>query len=167
MVEIFSFRHRTCSCVTTVSVSATAGTTGGGGNGGNITIDSGTLTVLENSDIVANAYQGLGGKIHIDTQGLFLAPNSQITASSIRGINGIVDINTPLNNLQTALTPLEGELVSTEQVVADSCRSTPQCSSKEVSPSLVTGGLAAYTLRGDEQSVCRGWCSAYVGGSRD
>ena len=102
-------------------VSATAGTTGGGGNGGNITIDSGTLTVLENSDIVANAYQGLGGKIHIDTQGLFLAPNSQITASSIRGINGIVDINTPLNNLQTALTPLEGELVSTEQVVADSC----------------------------------------------
>ncbi|WP_261219741.1 filamentous hemagglutinin N-terminal domain-containing protein [Ancylothrix sp. D3o] len=93
----------------------------GSGNGGNITIDADTVTSLENSDIVANAFQGRGGNILINTQGVFLSPDSLITASSQRGISGVVEIKTPDTQLENTLTPLSGEFVSSEQLVANSC----------------------------------------------
>jgi large exoprotein involved in heme utilization and adhesion len=39
--------------------------------GGNITINTGVLAALENSDISANSTDGRGGNIYISTQGLF------------------------------------------------------------------------------------------------
>jgi filamentous hemagglutinin family protein len=58
-------------------------TAGGEGNGGNITIDSATVVGLENSDIIANAVQGNGGNIQINTQGIFgLENRPQLTPES-------------------------------------------------------------------------------------
>jgi filamentous hemagglutinin family protein len=58
-------------------------TAGGTGNGGNITIDSPTIVGLENSDIIANAVQGAGGNIQINTQGIFgLENRPQLTSES-------------------------------------------------------------------------------------
>jgi large exoprotein involved in heme utilization and adhesion len=45
----------------------------GTGNGGNINIDADLLVAVpsEDSDIVANAFEGNGGNINITTQGIF------------------------------------------------------------------------------------------------
>ncbi len=91
------------------------------GNGGNINIDTDTLVAVENSAITANAFQGAGGRIKIDTQGLFVDRTSKITASSTLGISGVVEIANQLNEVEPSLPPLEGEFVSPEQLIADSC----------------------------------------------
>jgi filamentous hemagglutinin family protein len=80
-------------------ISTEAGTdqVGGGGNGGDITINAKFVIAVprEDSDIVANAYDGRGGNINITTQGIFglefrknRTPLSDITASSKFGIDG-------------------------------------------------------------------------------
>ena len=76
----------------------------GTGNGGNINIDTGgfVLAILsENSDIVANAFQGRGGNIFARTRGAYgfrrfenrRTPESDFTASSELGIDGVVNID--------------------------------------------------------------------------
>jgi len=67
----------------------------------------------ENSDIVANAFEGNGGNIDITTQGIFglqvsdkLTPNSDITASSQLGIDGTITINTANVDPSRGLTEL-------------------------------------------------------------
>jgi len=77
----------------------------GTGNGGNININAGkfVLAILsENSDIVANAFQGKGGNINANATGIFgfrrllrqRTTESDFTASSALGVNGNVTINT-------------------------------------------------------------------------
>ncbi|NET62768.1 MAG: S-layer family protein [Symploca sp. SIO2E6] len=77
----------------------------GTANGGNINIDAGgfVLAILsENSDVVANAFEGQGGRIFVKAAGVFafrqfqdrLTPESDLTASSELGIDGTVEINT-------------------------------------------------------------------------
>lgn len=77
----------------------------GTGNGGNINIDAGgvILAILsENSDIVANAYQGRGGNITGKAASILgfresigrRTPESDFTASSELGINGTLEVNT-------------------------------------------------------------------------
>ena len=89
------------------------------GNGGNITITAGTLSILENSSIRADAGR-LGGNVQITTQGLF-ALGDAITASSALGtqFSGIVTINTP------DVTPSQGlvqpPVFSPENQVAQAC----------------------------------------------
>jgi filamentous hemagglutinin family protein len=76
----------------------------GTGNGGNINIDAGgfVLAILpENSDIVANAFQGRGGNIFATARGVYgfrrfvsvRTPESDFTASSQLGLNGVVEID--------------------------------------------------------------------------
>lgn len=69
----------------------------GTATGGNIAIDTGVLTTLENSDISANAEAATGGQVEIDAQSIFRSPDSDITASSDLGLefSGTVEINTP------------------------------------------------------------------------
>lgn len=67
----------------------------GTASGGNITVNTDTITALENSKIVANAIQGVGGNIQIATKGFFLSGDSLITASSKFGISGNVIISNP------------------------------------------------------------------------
>ncbi len=75
-------------------ISTRAGTQNtGGGNGGNITIDTGVLAIVENSQINANAFAGKGGNIGITTRGIFVSPDSSIMASSTLGFNGVIEIN--------------------------------------------------------------------------
>ncbi|MEQ8998250.1 MAG: filamentous hemagglutinin N-terminal domain-containing protein [Coleofasciculus sp. B1-GNL1-01] len=96
-------------------ISTTAGQAGTGGDGGDINIDAKFIVAVleENSDIVANAFEGNGGNIDITTQGIFglqvsdeLTPNSDITASSQLGIDGTITINTPNVDPSRGLTEL-------------------------------------------------------------
>ncbi len=64
-------------------------------NGGNISIDAGTIVLLNVSDITANAEGGNGGNISITTEGLFQSDDSAITATSEQGIDGVVTIIVP------------------------------------------------------------------------
>jgi large exoprotein involved in heme utilization and adhesion len=71
--------------------------------GGNITIDTGVLAALENSDIRANSTDFRGGNVNITAQGIFgtkfrpqSTEESDITATGAdSSLNGTVTINTP------------------------------------------------------------------------
>ncbi|MEH2057450.1 MAG: S-layer family protein [Nostoc sp.] len=105
-------------------------TAGGTGDGGNIVINSPIILGLENSDIIANAFQGQGGNINISTQGLFglkyrdrLTPESDITASSQFGINGTVDINNIGIDPNSGLVELPENVTDPSQKIATGCAS--------------------------------------------
>lgn len=118
-------------------ISTTAGTSGGGGNGGNITIKADTLIGVENSDITANAFEGMGGFIRINAQSIFglkvvetrnideLRTNntSDISASSQTdpSLNGEVQINRPEADPSKGLVTLPTELVDVSQLIAQGC----------------------------------------------
>jgi len=104
-------------------ISATAGLLGGNGNGGNVSINTDTLVALENSRIVANAFNGDGGNIDITTQGRFFSPDSQISASSVLGVDGVVEVRTLGFDVKNSLVSLKSNVVSSEQVIASSCLS--------------------------------------------
>lgn len=76
----------------------------GSATGGNISIDTGVLAALENSDISANSQEARGGRVTINAQGIFGSEarsqqtlNSDITATSLAGpqLDGEVLLNTP------------------------------------------------------------------------
>ncbi|WP_208344792.1 filamentous hemagglutinin N-terminal domain-containing protein [Aetokthonos hydrillicola] len=113
---------------------------GGSGNGGNITINSPIILGLENSDIIANAFQGRGGNINIITQGLFglkysdhLTDNSDITASSQFGVNGTVDIHNFGVDPNSGLVELPANVTDSSQQIATGC------SNRSASSFVVTG----------------------------
>ncbi|MEH2326873.1 MAG: S-layer family protein [Nostoc sp.] len=104
---------------------------GGSGNGGNITINAPFIIGLENSDIIANAFQGKGGNIQITTQGIFglkyrtqLTSQNDITASSEFGVNGNVQITNPDVNPNSGLMQLPINLVDASQQIATGCANT-------------------------------------------
>ncbi len=103
------------------SVTATAGTLGGWGNGGNITVSTGVLAALENSDITANAYRGNGGNIKITTSGIFLSPDSHISASSQYGLSGVVEITTPDADPSQGLLAEPVAPLDASRLIAQSC----------------------------------------------
>ena len=85
------------------SISTTAGSAGTGGNGGNIEIETDFLIAFpdENTDIIANAFNGNGGEISLQAQNIFNIEERQATennttndidASSEFGLSGIVEI---------------------------------------------------------------------------
>ena len=88
------------------NISTTAGLQSTSGSGGNISIDSTLILAFpnENSDITANAFNGIGGNIEIFTEGIFgleerrsIATNTtnDIDASSELGLQGDIAINNP------------------------------------------------------------------------
>ncbi|MHC5597302.1 MAG: two-partner secretion domain-containing protein [Nostoc sp.] len=106
-------------------ISATAG---GSGNGGNINItgfsSANVVTLLEGSQITADAVQGMGGNISINTRGFFVCRTCQITASSQLGIAGQISIITPEAERNFEVIDLPQEVAKPEQVVAQACRAT-------------------------------------------
>ena len=94
---------------------------GGTGNGGNITINSDLVTLLESSQINANAFEGNGGNITITTQGLFVSPNSLITASSQFGVDGTITLNTPDEENKLAIAELPANLTDASQQIVGNC----------------------------------------------
>lgn len=94
----------------------------GTGNGGNMTIDTGGIIfaiLSENSDVVANAFQGRGGNILAKARGVYgfrrfenrRTLESDFTASSQVGIDGVVDID--VRNEPQAI-PLPERVVTAE-----------------------------------------------------
>ncbi len=84
-------------------ITATVG--GGLGNGGNISIDP-IFVILDNSRVIANAYQGNGGNIHIVADYFFSDTSSIVNASSQLGIDGTINIETPNIDLNSSFAVL-------------------------------------------------------------
>ena len=91
------------------------------GNGGNITIDSNTIALLENSQINASAIEGAGGNIDVTTLGLFVSGDSSITASSQFGVDGIVTIDSPIIDPASGLVTLNTDPLNSNTQLHDSC----------------------------------------------
>jgi filamentous hemagglutinin family protein len=107
----------------------------GNGQGGNLLIKSPTIVGADNSDIVANAFQGRGGNIEITTQGIIglkyrdrLTPGNDIAASSEFGISGTVQVNTIGVNPSADLAVLPVDPVDSSQKIATGCGSTQDSS---------------------------------------
>jgi filamentous hemagglutinin family protein len=104
---------------------------GGQGNGGNITIDTEFIVAVEdeNSDIVADAFEGDGGNINITAQSIFglefrpqRTPKSDITASSQFGLAGNVEINTPDVDPSRDLIQLPTQPIDVRGLVGQVCQ---------------------------------------------
>ena len=90
-------------------------------DGGNININSDLVTLLETSQINANAFEGNGGNITITTQGLFVTPDSSITASSQFGVDGTITLNTPDEENKLAIAELPANLTDASQQIVGNC----------------------------------------------
>jgi large exoprotein involved in heme utilization and adhesion len=89
--------------------------------GGNITIDP-QFVVLQNSQIVANAFEGRGGNIRLQAQQAFLADQaSLVSASSTLGINGQVAIQAPVTSISGAVAPLPQAFAQAAEILRDRC----------------------------------------------
>jgi len=95
----------------------------GGGpetSGGNIFIEL-DYVALNDSRIVANAYEGKGGNILI-VAGTYLSdPNSVVSASSALGIHGTVDIEAPEVNIIDVQVPLPKVVFSAADLLQNPC----------------------------------------------
>ena len=108
---------------------------GGTGNGGDITIDASFIFAVagENSDIIANAFEGNGGNIDLIANGLIgtefrddLTPLSDITTNSQFGVSGTVRINNANVNPVDADLELEAEVVDPNEEVVRGCQNFSQ-----------------------------------------
>jgi len=88
--------------------------------GGNITIDP-HYVVLNDSQIIANAYEGKGGNIRIIADVFLASPESLVDASSALGIDGTVDIQAPISSIKGTLAPMKGNFLSAETLLRDRC----------------------------------------------
>ena len=93
----------------------------GASDGGNITIDP-QFVILQNSQILAQAFAGAGGAITITAASAYIAdPLSIVNASSTLGISGTVNIQSPLQNVGGELTALTQEFSSAAALLAQQC----------------------------------------------
>ncbi|HEY9668954.1 MAG TPA: S-layer family protein, partial [Coleofasciculaceae cyanobacterium] len=127
-------------------VLSTVGVTAPNADGGNITINAGFIVAVpkENSDIIANAFEGRGGRIAIAAQGIFgieprprLTPKSDITASSDLGIDGTVQTNTLGVDPSRGLGELPSNVVDATRLIDRRC--TPNSRTQERSRFIITG----------------------------
>jgi large exoprotein involved in heme utilization and adhesion len=115
--------HLTAPTLVRLRDSAITAEVGGGATtvGGNITIDP-QYVLLQNSQIVANAFEGKGGNISIQAQQAFLAdPTSTVSASSALGISGQVNIQAPVTSLSGAVAPLQQAFAPTTELLRSRC----------------------------------------------
>jgi filamentous hemagglutinin family protein len=124
-------------------ISTRAGTQeSGGGNGGDININAKFIVAVpkEDSDITANAFEGMGGNINISAFSIFglglsgkPTSNSDISASSQLGIDGTIDISTLNIDPSKGLTQVPSNLTdSASQIVAG-------CATESANSFVVTG----------------------------
>ncbi|MDF0552513.1 S-layer family protein [Kamptonema sp. UHCC 0994] len=109
----------------------------GSATGGNITINTGVLAALENSDISANSQEARGGQVFINAQGIFGTEgrsqptlNSDITATGgTPELSGTVDIQTPDINPTSSLLVLPQTPVDVASLIDRRCSTgNPQIS---------------------------------------
>ncbi|MEE9425083.1 MAG: hypothetical protein V3V18_08875, partial [Methylococcales bacterium] len=105
----------------------------GKGNGGNIFIGQQpdgsedivripNITVLDNSQIIAQAAEGQGGKIGITSDNIFKPQNSVVDASSRGGgIDGIVNITSPEANISGSIVALPETYINASEHLSERC----------------------------------------------
>jgi filamentous hemagglutinin family protein len=92
----------------------------GAGAGGNINIDP-QFVIVQNSNIIANAFGGPGGNINI-VAGLFLIdPTSVISASSTLGLDGIINVDSPVADVTSGVTELPADELDASTLVQAPC----------------------------------------------
>jgi large exoprotein involved in heme utilization and adhesion len=140
-----------------ISAEADTAQQGGGGKGGNITINVKDGFVIavpsENSDIIANAFDGDGGKITIFAKRIFglkqqreqstsqIRSNhsSDISASSKFGLEGNIQIETLTLDPAQGLVELPVTLVDPTGLIAQGCESRNNGVAKGQSTFVATG----------------------------
>jgi hypothetical protein len=93
---------------------------GGAGKGGNITIDP-QATVLQRSQIRADAFGGPGGNVRLVTEVFLADPASQVSASSALNIPGTVNIQAAVTNLRELVAPLAPNFARATELLRDRC----------------------------------------------
>ena len=93
----------------------------GSGNGGDIDMIS-DFDILNNSQIIANAYEGNGGNIHIISNHHIQSSDSIVDASSQLGIDGMIHIDSPDIDLANRITLLASNFLNAEQWITTPCR---------------------------------------------
>lgn len=92
----------------------------GFGDGGNIDIDP-EFVVLNNSQILANAFGGDGGNITIVTDHFVSSNNSVLDASSELGIDGIIKIVSPDEEIKNKVEELPVEYLDATALLRERC----------------------------------------------
>ena len=92
----------------------------GVGGGGNISIDP-QFVVLQNSQIIANAFGGPGGNINIVADQLISDPATVISASSELGIDGTVNILAPDSDVSADLAVLPASFLDAASLMQAGC----------------------------------------------
>lgn len=93
---------------------------GGAGDAGDITVDP-RFVILNDSRVIANAFEGRGGNIRI-TAGVFLAsPFSTLDASSQLGVDGTVDVRAPVNEISGTFAPLPTVFLDATDLLREHC----------------------------------------------
>jgi large exoprotein involved in heme utilization and adhesion len=92
----------------------------GVGGGGNIFIDP-QFVVLQNSQVIANAFGGPGGNINIIAGQLIADPATAISASSSLGIDGTVNIEAPDTDVSADLAVLAASFLDAASLMQAGC----------------------------------------------
>ena len=90
------------------------------GDGGNVNVN-GSMMVLRNSAISANAFGGDGGNIRIASANVLANTISKVTASSQLGIDGTVQFESPAAVFSGALFSVTSSFLDATAVLASSC----------------------------------------------
>lgn len=94
---------------------------GGAGTGGNINFDPQWI-LIQNSQILANAFEGSGGNITFTADvGIFIDQFSTIDASSQFGTSGSVNISAPIQNLNGVISQLPEDALRVATLYAERC----------------------------------------------
>jgi large exoprotein involved in heme utilization and adhesion len=89
-------------------------------SGGDISIDP-QFVILQNSQILAQAFAGAGGNINIISNVFLADPLSLVDASSQLGISGTVNIQAPVQNVSGELVVLSQDFSSAAALLAQQC----------------------------------------------
>ena len=88
--------------------------------GGNIVIDP-QYVILNDSKVIANAYEGTGGNISVIADHFLQDPGSEVSASSALGVSGAVDIQAPISNISGLIAPLNYTFVPATDLLRERC----------------------------------------------
>jgi len=100
----------------------------GFGKGGDINIDP-EFFILQESNIVANAFGGPGGNINIIAQNFLASSGSLVDASSVLNTDGIVNIEAPDENVSEDLTTLPDNYLDVSSLLSERCGAAAGASS--------------------------------------
>ncbi|VAX07144.1 Putative hemagglutinin-related protein [hydrothermal vent metagenome] len=127
-----------------VNSEITTSAQGGTGTGGNISIDP-IHVVLNNSNIIANAFGGSGGNINIVAENFFQSPDSTVTASSQLGIDGNVQVDSLDTDISGSLSVLPSVFMDASALLHNRCAARDGANTS----SLVMAGRGGLPLTPD------------------